>query len=123
MSDKPLAWLVTAPKKPRFVRACWTTPPTQDQLTVAECDGDIVTPLYAAPQAQEPPKAWAKPVERGVFGRPPSLRKDNPSPQAQEPLTLTDEQINAVMESCLNDWDWQAFARAIERAHGIGGKQ
>ena len=53
MSDKPLAWLVTAAKKPRFVRACWTTPPTQDQLTVAQCDGDIVTPLYAAPQAQE----------------------------------------------------------------------
>ena len=33
---------------------------------------------------------------------------------------LTDEQIVAVMESCLNDWDWKAFARAIEAAHGIG---
>lgn len=34
----------------------------------------------------------------------------------RKPRPLTDEQINAVMASCLNDWDWRAFARAIERA-------
>ena len=33
----------------------------------------------------------------------------------EQAQALPDQDINDVMESCLNDWDWRAFARAIER--------
>lgn len=42
------------------------------------------------------------------------------SPPKRQPLT--DKQIEALMNACLNDWDWQAFARAIELHHDIGDK-
>lgn len=29
---------------------------------------------------------------------------------------LTDAEIVSIMESCLNDWDWKEFARAVESA-------
>ena len=42
------------------------------------------------------------------------------SPPKRQPLT--EDQIEAVMNVCLNDWAWQAFARANEAAHDIGDK-
>ena len=42
------AYLVHA--RSGMVRACWTTPPTDDQKAAAEFDGDTITPLYAAPR-------------------------------------------------------------------------
>lgn len=41
---KPTAWLVRS--KTGLVRTAWTTTPTEEQLAVAECDGDTVTPLF-----------------------------------------------------------------------------
>ena len=58
------------------------------------------------------------------------LGEDPPSPPAASAKPLTDEQINAI-----TDQQWasgvnkpiyaahMAYARAIERAHGIGGQQ
>ena len=47
---------------------------------------------------------------------------DEPCTTTPKRQPLTDKQIEAVMNACLNDWDWQAFARAIELHHGIGDK-
>ncbi len=41
---RPTAWLVRS--KTGLVRTAWTTTPTEEQLAVAECDGDTVTPLF-----------------------------------------------------------------------------
>ncbi len=49
---EPVAWLVHT-KDRKFVRACWTVAPTQDQLDAAAYDGDIITPC--CPCASNPP--------------------------------------------------------------------
>ena len=41
---EPVAWQVKG--RSGFVRATWTVPPNQDQIEVAECDGDTITQLY-----------------------------------------------------------------------------
>jgi hypothetical protein len=48
VSQEPVAWLVQS--KSGMIRTAWTTPPLAEQLAVAQCDGDAVTPLYATPQ-------------------------------------------------------------------------
>jgi hypothetical protein len=61
---EPVVWLVHT-KDRRFVRACWTVPPTKDQLEAAAYDGDIITPCCpcASPPPAQPPQA-EPPVKR-----------------------------------------------------------
>ena len=50
--QEPVAWLVQS--KTGLIRTAWTQKPSTEQLAVAHCDGDTVTPLYATPQPEQP---------------------------------------------------------------------
>lgn len=50
---EPVAWIVYT-KDRKFIRACWTVPPSEDQRIAAEFDGDIIVPTYASPPKRKP---------------------------------------------------------------------
>lgn len=49
---EPVAWLVKS--KRGMIRACWSEKPSEEQVAVAEADGDTIFPLYlSAPSIPE----------------------------------------------------------------------
>lgn len=46
---EPVAWMLRK-KSNGFTRGVYDHPPRKESLEIAECDGDVYTPLYAAPQ-------------------------------------------------------------------------
>lgn len=49
--QEPVAWALQR-KSDGFVRATWNQKPSETQYEIAELDGDVIVPLYAAPVAQ-----------------------------------------------------------------------
>ncbi|WP_236225340.1 hypothetical protein [Pseudomonas pseudonitroreducens] len=49
--QEPVAWALQR-KRDGFVRATWHQKPSETQYEIAELDGDVIAPLYAAPAAQ-----------------------------------------------------------------------
>lgn len=57
--QEPVAWALQR-KSDGFVRATWNQKPSETQYEIAELDGDVIVPLYAAPVAQagQVPDGW-----------------------------------------------------------------
>lgn len=90
--------------------------------------GDKVTPLYAMPQPIEAQKlvAWLTDRQEMYFDKEDARRYSDgfiqplyTAPPQRQPLT--DEEIKGVIRAGEYD-SMEKFARAIERAHGIGGE-
>ena len=71
-------------------------------------------------RTEQEPVVWAEKVGGIGFKEPmPNANYKVIATIAPQRKPLTDEQIDSVMKSCINDWGLRQFARAIEVAHGI----
>lgn len=44
--SEPVAWMIKS--KTGLIRTCWSEKPSDEQIEIAEFDGDTITPLYSA---------------------------------------------------------------------------
>jgi hypothetical protein len=98
--------------------------PTIGQRGLRDYEADAITAIKAAlAQPEQEPVGHLYTIAGAQHCTIEKVLPDGPlftAPPKRQPLT--DKQIEAVMNACLNDWDWQAFARAIELHHDIGDK-